>query len=77
MKTRVTEALGIRYPIIQGGMQWVGKAELVSAVSNAGGLGVLTALTQPTPQALAQEPTLAPPRPPPRLPAPAENAAGL
>jgi nitronate monooxygenase len=37
MKTRVTEALGIRYPIIQGGMQWVGKAELVSAVSNAGG----------------------------------------
>jgi NADH:quinone reductase (non-electrogenic) len=55
MKTRVTELLGIRYPIIQGGMQWVGKAELVSAVSNAGGLGVLTALTQPTPQALAQE----------------------
>ena len=55
MKTRVTEALGIRYPIIQGGMQWVGKAELVSAVSNAGGLGVLTALTQPTPQALAHE----------------------
>lgn len=55
MKTRVTELLGIRYPIVQGGMQWVGKAELVSAVSNAGGLGVLTALTQPTPQALAQE----------------------
>lgn len=55
MKTRVTQALGIRYPIIQGGMQWVGKAELVSAVSNAGGLGVLTALTQPTPQALAHE----------------------
>ena len=55
MKTRVTELLGIRYPILQGGMQWVGKAELVSAVSNAGGLGVLTALTQPTPQALAQE----------------------
>ena len=55
MKTRVTEALGIRYPIIQGGMRWVGKAELVSAVSNAGGLGVLTALTQPTPEALAAE----------------------
>ena len=55
MKTRVTELLGIRYPIIQGGMQWVGKAELVSAVSNAGGLGVLTALTQPNPQALALE----------------------
>ena len=44
MKTRVTEALGIRYPIIQGGMQWVGKAELVAAVSNAGGLGIITAL---------------------------------
>lgn len=55
MKTRVTELLGIRYPIVQGGMQWVGTAELASAVSNAGGLGVLTALTQPTPEALAQE----------------------
>ena len=55
MKTRVTELLGIRYPIIQGGMQWVGKAELVSAVSNAGGLGTLTALTQPTPNDLANE----------------------
>ena len=42
MKTRVTEMLGIRYPIIQGGMQWVGTAELASAVSNAGGLGILT-----------------------------------
>jgi NADH:quinone reductase (non-electrogenic) len=55
MKTRITEMLGIQYPIIQGGMQWVGRAELASAVSNAGGLGVLTALTQPTPQALAAE----------------------
>jgi len=55
MRTRVTEALGIRYPILQGGMQWVGKAPLVAAVSNAGGLGILTALTQPTPEALAQE----------------------
>ncbi|MBK6867616.1 MAG: nitronate monooxygenase [Burkholderiales bacterium] len=55
MKTRVTELLGIRYPIIQGGMQWIGRAELVAAVSNAGGLGVLTALTQPTPEALADE----------------------
>ncbi len=55
MKTRVTEQLGIRYPIIQGGMQWVGTAEMASAVSNAGGLGIVTALTQPTPQALAQE----------------------
>lgn len=55
MKTRVTELLGIRYPIIQGGMQWVGKAELASAVSNAGGLGIVTALTQPTPGDLARE----------------------
>jgi len=55
MKTRVTEQLGISYPIIQGGMQWVGTAKMASAVSNAGGLGILTALTQPTPQALAQE----------------------
>lgn len=55
MRTRVTELLGIRYPIIQGGMQWVGRAELASAVSNAGGLGILTALTQPTPEALAAE----------------------
>jgi NADH:quinone reductase (non-electrogenic) len=55
MKTRITELLGIRYPIVQGGMQWVGRAELVAAVSNAGGLGVLTSLTQPTPQALVTE----------------------
>ncbi|RIJ03242.1 nitronate monooxygenase [Achromobacter sp. K91] len=55
MKTRVTELLNIRYPVIQGGMQWVGLAELASAVSNAGGLGVLTALTQPTAQNLADE----------------------
>ena len=55
MKNRVTELLGIRYPIIQGGMQWVGKAELVAAVSNAGGLGIITALTQPTPEDLARE----------------------
>jgi nitronate monooxygenase len=55
MRTRVTEMLGIRYPIVQGGMMWVGRAELASAVSNAGGLGILTALTQPTPAALTQE----------------------
>jgi nitronate monooxygenase len=55
MKTRVTEQLGIAYPIIQGGMQWVGLAELASAVSNGGGLGILTALTQPTPDALREE----------------------
>ncbi len=55
MRTRVTELLGIRYPIVQGGMQWVGRAELAAAVSEAGGLGILTALTQPTPEALAAE----------------------
>lgn len=55
MRTRITELLGTRYPIIQGGMQWVGTAELASAVSNAGGLGILTALTQPSPEALAAE----------------------
>jgi NADH:quinone reductase (non-electrogenic) len=55
MKTRITDLLGIRYPIVQGGMQWVGTAELASAVSNAGGLGILTALTQPTPEDLRRE----------------------
>ena len=55
MKTRVTEMLGIKYPIVQGGMMWVGKAEMAAAVSNAGGLGLITALTQPTPEALTKE----------------------
>ena len=55
MKTAVTELLGIRYPIVQGGMMWVGRAELASAVSNAGGLGILTGLTQPTPEDLKKE----------------------
>lgn len=55
MHTRMTQRLGIQYPIMQGGMMWVGTAELASAVSNAGGLGTLTALTQPTPDALAAE----------------------
>ena len=55
MRTKITELLGIEYPIIQGGMQWVGTAELASAVSNAGGLGILTALTQPTPDDLRTE----------------------
>ena len=55
MKTPLTELLNIQYPIIQGGMQGVGRAELASAVSNAGGLGILTALTQPTPDALRAE----------------------
>ena len=55
MRTRLTDLLGIRYPIIQGGMQWVGRAELAAAVSNAGALGILTALTQPTPEELSAE----------------------
>ncbi|MBO9687576.1 MAG: nitronate monooxygenase [Mitsuaria chitosanitabida] len=55
MRTRVTERLGIDVPIVQGGMMWVGVAELAAAVSNAGGLGILTALTQPTPDALRAE----------------------
>jgi NADH:quinone reductase (non-electrogenic) len=55
MKTRITEMLGIEHPIVQGGMQWVGLAEMASAVSNAGGLGIVTGLTQPTPEDLLKE----------------------
>ena len=55
IKTRITELLGIAHPIVQGGMQGVGVAELASAVSNAGALGILTALTQPSPVALSAE----------------------
>ncbi|MGH8245253.1 MAG: NAD(P)H-dependent flavin oxidoreductase, partial [Gammaproteobacteria bacterium] len=55
MKTRITDLLSIRYPIVQGGMMWVGRAELAAAVSNAGGLGTVTALTQPDPQSLKAE----------------------
>lgn len=55
MKTRITELLGIRHPIVQGGMHHVGLAELAAAVSNAGGLGIVTGLTQPTPELLAKE----------------------
>jgi len=55
MQNRITELFGIRYPIIQGGMHHVGYAELASAVSNAGGLGIITGLTQPTPEDLARE----------------------
>jgi nitronate monooxygenase len=55
MKTRITELFQIKYPIIQGGMHYVGLAELASAVSNAGGLGIITALTQKTPELLAKE----------------------
>jgi nitronate monooxygenase len=55
LKTRITELFGIEHPIIQGGMHYVGFAEMAAAVSNAGGLGIITALTQRTPEALAQE----------------------
>ncbi|ROT95964.1 nitronate monooxygenase [Marinobacter sp. R17] len=55
MKTRITELFRIQHPIIQGGMHHVGYAELASAVSNAGGLGIITGLTQPTPEDLARE----------------------
>lgn len=53
--TRFTETFGIEHPIVQGGMQWVGRAPLVAAVANAGALGMLTALTQPTPEELTKE----------------------
>ncbi|HZZ36275.1 MAG TPA: nitronate monooxygenase, partial [Caulobacteraceae bacterium] len=52
LKTRFTETFGVEHPVVQGGMQWVGRAELVAAVANAGGLGFITALTQPTPEKL-------------------------
>src|SRR4051794_16715583 len=55
LSTRFTELFEVEHPITQGGMQWVGTAPLVAAVANAGALGFLTALTQPTPEALAQE----------------------
>ncbi|MGV3511330.1 MAG: NAD(P)H-dependent flavin oxidoreductase [Novosphingobium sp.] len=55
IRTRITEMLGIEHPIVQGGMMNVGYAELASAVSNAGGLGIITALAQPTPEALRDE----------------------
>jgi NAD(P)H-dependent flavin oxidoreductase YrpB (nitropropane dioxygenase family) len=55
LRTRFTEMFGIEHPVVQGGMQWVGRAELVAAVANAGGLGFITALTQPTPEKLTEE----------------------
>jgi NADH:quinone reductase (non-electrogenic) len=55
LTTRFTEMFGVEHPITQGGMQWVGRADLVAAVANAGALGFITALTQPTPEALATE----------------------
>jgi nitronate monooxygenase len=53
--TRFTQLFGVEHPIAQGGMQWVGTADLVAAVANAGALGFLTALTQPSPEALTRE----------------------
>jgi len=55
LKTRFTELFGVEHPVVQGGMQWVGRAELVAAVANGGGLGFITALTQPTPEKLTEE----------------------
>jgi len=55
MKTRITELFGIEHPIIQGGMHYVGFAEMAAAVSNAGGLGIITGLTQGNPANLANE----------------------
>jgi nitronate monooxygenase len=55
IRTRFTDLVGIDYPLVQGGMMWVGRAELAAAVSNAGGLGIITALTQPTPDDLRRE----------------------
>ena len=55
LQTRFTQLFGIEHPIVQGGMQWVGRASLVSAVANAGALGFITALTQPTPEDLEKE----------------------
>ena len=55
LKTKFTETFGVKYPIVQGGMQWVGRAGLVAAVANAGALGFITALTQPTPEDLGKE----------------------
>ena len=55
MKTKITDLLKIKYPIVQGGMMWVGTADMAAAVSNAGGLGMITALTFSTPEALRKE----------------------
>jgi NADH:quinone reductase (non-electrogenic) len=55
MRTAITDLFGIEHPIVQGGMHYVGFAELASAVSNAGGLGIITGLTQKTPELLAKE----------------------
>ena len=55
LETRITEMLGIKYPIVQGGMAWIATAEVVAAVSNAGGLGILGSIMFPTPERLREE----------------------
>jgi nitronate monooxygenase len=55
VRTALTDLVGVTHPIVQGGMQWVGRAELVAAVANAGALGMITALTQPNPESLTKE----------------------
>ena len=55
IKTKITEMFNIEHPVIQGGMHYVGFAEMASAVANAGGLGIITGLTQKTPEDLAKE----------------------
>jgi len=55
LRTRFTELFEVEHPIVQGGMQWVGRAEFVASISNAGALGILTALTQPSPDELGRE----------------------
>ena len=55
ISNRITQTFGIEHPIVQGGMQWIGRAELVAGVANAGALGMITALTQPTPADLGAE----------------------
>ena len=55
IRTRFTEEFGVRHPIVQGGMMWVGRAELAAAVSETGALGIITGLTQPTPEDLVKE----------------------
>ena len=62
MKTRITELFEIEHPIIQGGMHFVGLAEMAAAVSNAGGLGIITGLTQGTPEKLAAAAVVVPVR---------------
>ena len=59
ISNRLTQTFGVEHPIVQGGMQWVGRAELVAAVANAGALGMITALTQPPPPTSAPRSSVA------------------